>query len=91
MSEKIEWIVRVITAKRERYEYREPFYTRIVSTLRIWKDLSDIAVNGSEVGLLPGPLPRCCLIPTTISLVEVCNVRHKRIVGVGVGQHRADG
>ena len=39
---------------------------------------------------LPCPLPGSCLIASTIRLVQVCNIGYKRIIGVGIGEHRAD-
>lgn len=41
--------------------------------------------------VLPGPLPCRLLVPGAIRLVHVGNLGDERIVGVGVGQHRADG
>ena len=42
-------------------------------------------------GVLPGPLPRCGLISCSVGLVDVGNLGDKRVVGVGVSEHRADG
>lgn len=41
--------------------------------------------------VLPGPLPSCGLVPRAVRLVYVGNLRDKRVVRVGVRQHRADG
>ena len=40
--------------------------------------------------VLSSPLPRSRFVPRTIGLVNVGNLGHQRIVGVGVCEHRAD-
>lgn len=42
-------------------------------------------------GVLSSPLPSCGLVSGSVSLVDMGNLGHKRIVRVGVCQHRADG
>lgn len=42
-------------------------------------------------GVLAGPLAGCSFIPCTVRLVHVRDLRNQRVVGVGVGQHGADG
>ena len=42
-------------------------------------------------GILSSPLPGCLLISLPVSLVNVCNLRHQRVVWVGVCQQGADG
>ena len=37
--------------------------------------------------LLPCPLPSGRLITGTIGLVQMGNIRHQRVIGVGIGQH----
>lgn len=41
-------------------------------------------------GVLAGPLPSSRLVPGPIGLVHVCDLGHKRIIGVRVRQHGAD-
>ena len=43
-----------------------------------------------SVHLLPCPLSCSRLIPCSICLVQVCNVRNERVIGVRVRQHRAN-
>lgn len=42
-------------------------------------------------GIFPCPLASGGFISRAISLVDVGNLRHQRIIGVRVGQHGADG
>lgn len=42
-------------------------------------------------GILSSPLSSSVLISGSIILVEVCNLRHERVIGVGVGEQGADG
>lgn len=39
---------------------------------------------------LPRPFSGRGLVPGSVSLVKVSNIRNERIIRVGVGQHRAD-
>lgn len=48
-------------------------------------------LEGKLDGVLAGPLPGSRLILRPVRLVHVCNLGNQRVVGVGVGQHRADG
>jgi hypothetical protein len=41
-------------------------------------------------GILASPLPGSRLILRPVCLVHVCDLRNERVIGVGVGQHRAD-
>lgn len=41
--------------------------------------------------ILAGPFTGRRLVTLTIRLVDVCDLRHKRIVGVRIGEHGADG
>lgn len=41
--------------------------------------------------IFPSPFSSRGLIPDTVGLVDVGNLRDERIVRVGVGQHRANG
>lgn len=40
--------------------------------------------------VLPGPLPGHGLIPGPVGLVDVSDLRDEGIIGIGIGQHRAD-
>lgn len=40
--------------------------------------------------VLPGPLPGHGLVPGPVGLVDMGDLRDEGIVGVGIGQHRAD-
>jgi len=40
---------------------------------------------------LSRPLPRGCFVSSAVGLVHVRNLRNKRVIGIGVGEHRADG
>lgn len=42
-------------------------------------------------GILAGPLPGSRLVLRPVCLVHMCNLGDKRVVGVGVRQHRTDG
>ena len=54
------------------------------------KETTHAHLNKSLDGVLASPLPGCRLIPGPVGLVDVCNLGDERVVGVGVGQHRAD-
>ena len=41
--------------------------------------------------VLPSPLPRTFLISAFVGLAEMGNIRHERVVRVGVGEERTDG
>ncbi len=41
-------------------------------------------------GVLASPLSGCRFVPGSVGLVDVCNLGDKRVVRVGVCQHRAD-
>lgn len=41
--------------------------------------------------VLAGPLASSRLVPGTVSLVDVGDLGHQRVVGVGICEHRADG
>lgn len=41
-------------------------------------------------GVLPGPLPRGRLVTSAVGLVDMRDLRDQRVVGVRVGQHRAN-
>ena len=41
-------------------------------------------------GILAGPLASRRLVPGSVRLVDMGNFRYKRVVGVGVSQHRAN-
>lgn len=47
--------------------------------------------SGALDGVLPGPLPGGSLVTGAVGLVDVCNLRNQRVVGVGVCEHRANG
>lgn len=51
--------------------------------------MSRVVVNLD--GVLLGPLARRPLVALSVGLVLVRDLRHKGVVGVGVGQHGADG
>ena len=40
--------------------------------------------GATQNDILPCPLPRSCLVPSTIGLIQVRNVGYKRIIGVRV-------
>lgn len=42
-------------------------------------------------GVFPGPLARSRLVASSVGLVDMCNLRHKRVIRVGIGEHGADG
>jgi hypothetical protein len=42
-------------------------------------------------GVLPGPLPGGGLVASAVGLVDMCDLGDKRVVGVGVCEHGADG
>jgi len=48
-------------------------------------------IQGDLDGVLASPFSSCVLISGTVSLVDMCDLGHQRIVRVGVCQHRADG
>ena len=55
-------------------------------------DLDDL--DGDKVGshgVLPGPLPRHVIVLGLVRLVNARDLRHQRIVRVGVTQQGADG
>lgn len=48
--------------------------------------LPDPSLNG----ILSSPFPGCRFVSRAISLVDVCDFGNKRVIRVGVGEHRAD-
>jgi hypothetical protein len=54
------------------------------------KETTHAHLSKSLDGVLASPLPGRRLIPGPVGLVDVCNLGYERVVGVGVGQHRAD-
>lgn len=42
-------------------------------------------------GVLPGPLPGGGLVAGAVGLVDVRDLRHQRVIGVGVCEHGANG
>lgn len=45
----------------------------------------------SAHGVLAGPLPGGVLVPAAVGLVDVGDLGHQRVIGVGVCQQGADG
>ena len=41
--------------------------------------------------ILAGPLPGCRFVPSPIGFVYVGDLGDERVIGIGVGEHRADG
>lgn len=46
--------------------------------------------NCQSNSVLAGPFASGCFVPWAIGLVDMCDLGHKRIVRVGVCEHRAD-
>jgi hypothetical protein len=42
-------------------------------------------------GIFTSPLPGCGFVSRTVGLVNMCDFRYEWVVGVGVGEHGADG
>jgi hypothetical protein len=42
-------------------------------------------------GVFASPFPSSGLVPRTVRLVDVSDLGHERVVGVGVGEHGANG
>lgn len=47
--------------------------------------------EGCLDGVFSGPLACCSLIAAAVGLVNVCNFGDERVIGVRIGEHRADG
>ena len=41
-------------------------------------------------GVLGSPLSRCAIVPGSVRLEQLRNVRNQRVIGVGIGQQRAN-
>lgn len=50
-----------------------------------------LCVVGTLTGILSGEFPSVGLVARSVGFVDVGNLGNQRIVGVGVGQHGADG
>lgn len=57
-----------------------------------YQEIPKSRVHGSKIldGVLARPLTCRRLVSRSVGLVHVCNLGHKRVVRVGVCQHRAD-
>lgn len=42
-------------------------------------------------GVLSRPLSRCSLVPRAIGLVDMCDFRYERVIGIRICEHGADG
>ena len=72
------------------FAYSEPTQQRKNTGAIRTSKRTNIVFQRSLDGVLPGPLPGSRLVPGTIGLVDVRDLGDERIVGVGVGEHRAD-
>lgn len=59
-----------------------------------WDTRKTFCVGGVStwwsLGILPGPLARSVLVPGTVGLVGLSNLWDEWVVGVGIGQERAN-
>jgi hypothetical protein len=64
----------------------------LFATSHTWSTvLHDVLHENLTKYVLPCPLSRCRLVPGSIRFVQMCDIRHQRVLRVGICQHRTNG